>query len=325
MTTVQGQAPTLAEATATAGAVRDAVRQVVVGKDEVVDLALVALLAEGHLLVEDVPGVGKTLLAKALARSIDCSVRRIQFTPDLLPSDVTGVSIWNQERGDFEFRPGAVFANVVIGDEINRASPKTQSALLESMEEQQVTVDGSTYPLPPPFIVVATQNPVEMDGTYPLPEAQRDRFMVRVAMGYPRPEDELGLLDTHVGRRPAAGHDPGRRRRGGPPGHRRRGRGPRLRRAAPLRPRPHPRHPQPPRPAPRRLAARRAAAGPGRAGAGRARRAATTCCPTTSPASRRPSSAHRLLPSARGRTARKDPLTVVHEIVAATPVPGARG
>ena len=183
-------------------AVREAVRRVVVGKDEVVDLALVALLAEGHLLVEDVPGVGKTLLAKALARTIDCSVRRIQFTPDLLPSDVTGVSIWNQERGDFEFRPGAVFANVVIGDEINRASPKTQSALLESMEEQQVTVDGSTYPLPPPFIVVATQNPVEMDGTYPLPEAQRDRFMVRVAMGYPRPEDELGLLDTHVGSDP---------------------------------------------------------------------------------------------------------------------------
>jgi MoxR-like ATPase len=198
MTTVEGQAPTLAEASATASRVRQAIRQVVVGKDDVVDVALVTLLAEGHLLVEDVPGVGKTLLAKALARSIDCSVRRIQFTPDLLPSDVTGVSIFNQERGDFEFRPGAVFANVVIGDEINRASPKTQSALLESMEETQVTVDGVTYPLPPPFLVVATQNPVEMDGTYPLPEAQRDRFMARVAMGYPREADELRLLATHV-------------------------------------------------------------------------------------------------------------------------------
>ena len=202
MTTVEGRAPTLAEAAATADAVRHAVRRVVVGKDEVVETALVVLLAEGHLLVEDVPGVGKTLLAKALARSIDCSVRRIQFTPDLLPSDVTGVSIWNQDRGDFEFRPGAVFANVVIGDEINRASPKTQSALLESMEERQVTVDGTTYPLPPPFIVVATQNPVEMDGTYPLPEAQRDRFMARVAMGYPAPADELGLLSSHVGTDP---------------------------------------------------------------------------------------------------------------------------
>ena len=202
MTTVEGRAPTLAEATATADAVRTAVHRVVVGKDEVVETAVVVLLAEGHLLVEDVPGVGKTLLAKALARSIDCSVRRIQFTPDLLPSDVTGVSIWNQDRGDFEFRPGAVFANVVIGDEINRASPKTQSALLESMEERQVTVDGTTYPLPPPFIVVATQNPVEMEGTYPLPEAQRDRFMARVAMGYPAAADELSMLASHVGADP---------------------------------------------------------------------------------------------------------------------------
>ena len=145
------------------------------------------MLAEGHLLIEDVPGVGKTKLAKALARSIDCTVRRIQFTPDLLPSDVTGVSVYNQETRDFEFKPGAIFANIVVGDEINRASPKTQSALLECMEERQVTVDGMTYELQMPFMVIATQNPIEMEGTYPLPEAQRDRFTARIAMGYPDP------------------------------------------------------------------------------------------------------------------------------------------
>ncbi|MGF1648251.1 MAG: AAA family ATPase [Kineosporiaceae bacterium] len=199
MTTVDAREDALEDAVRTAAAVREAVTTVVVGKDDVVDVALTVLLAEGHLLVEDVPGVGKTVLAKALARSIDCSVRRIQFTPDLLPSDITGVSVWKQERHDFEFRPGAVFANVVIGDEINRASPKTQSALLEAMEERQVTVDGTTYPLAPPFLVVATQNPVEMDGTYPLPEAQRDRFLARLAMGYPHPDAELMMLDTHAG------------------------------------------------------------------------------------------------------------------------------
>ena len=172
---------------------------VIQGKPEVVELALVCLLAEGHLLIEDVPGVGKTMLAKALARSIDCSVRRIQFTPDLLPSDITGVSIWDQQRRDFEFKPGAIFAQVVIGDEINRASPKTQSALLESMEERQVTIDGTSYELPSPFMVVATQNPVEMEGTYPLPEAQRDRFMARVSVGYPSAEAELRMLDVHGG------------------------------------------------------------------------------------------------------------------------------
>jgi MoxR-like ATPase len=169
---------------------------------EVVRLALVVLLAEGHLLIEDVPGVGKTMLAKALARSIDCSVRRIQFTPDLLPSDVTGVSVYDLHTQEFEFRPGAVFANLVVGDEINRASPKTQSALLEAMEERQVTVDGTTYELEAPFMVVATQNPIEMEGTYPLPEAQRDRFTARVSMGYPSPEAEIEMLDTHGG--PAA-------------------------------------------------------------------------------------------------------------------------
>ena len=179
----------------TTGAIRAAVETVVEGKPEVVDLAVTVLVAEGHLLLEDVPGVGKTLLAKALARAIGSSVRRIQFTPDLLPSDITGVSVYNQDRKDFEFKPGAVFSNVVVGDEINRASPKTQSALLECMEERQVTVDGVSYHLPPPFIVVATQNPVEMEGTYPLPEAQRDRVTARVSMGYPDREAEVAMLD----------------------------------------------------------------------------------------------------------------------------------
>jgi MoxR-like ATPase len=174
------------------------IEQVIEGKTATVRLALAVLLAEGHLLIEDVPGVGKTKLAKALARSIDCSVRRIQFTPDLLPSDITGVSVYNQESHDFEFKPGAVFANIVVGDEINRASPKTQSALLECMEEHQVTVDGVTHSLRTPFMVIATQNPIEMEGTYPLPEAQRDRFTARIAMGYPDPGAELAMLDGHA-------------------------------------------------------------------------------------------------------------------------------
>jgi MoxR-like ATPase len=170
---------------------------VVEGKPEIIRLMLVCLLAEGHILLEDVPGVGKTLLAKALGRSIACSVRRVQFTPDLLPSDVTGVTIYNQERGDFEFKPGAIFANIVLGDEINRAGPKTQSALLEAMEERTVTVDGTTYELAAPFIVVATQNPVELEGTYPLPEAQRDRFLMRLSIGYPSVDAELEVLEVH--------------------------------------------------------------------------------------------------------------------------------
>ena len=178
------------------------VEHVLVGKPEVVRIALVTLLAEGHLLVEDVPGVGKTSLAKALARSIDCTVSRVQFTPDLLPSDITGVSIFNRNTSDFEFRPGPVFANIVVGDEINRASPKTQSALLECMEEHQVTIDGQTYALGSPFMVIATQNPIEMEGTYALPEAQRDRFTCRVSIGYPDPHAELAMVDEHAGRDP---------------------------------------------------------------------------------------------------------------------------
>ncbi|HVS68956.1 MAG TPA: MoxR family ATPase [Mycobacteriales bacterium] len=177
--------------------IAEAVESVIEGKAEEVQLAVAVLLAEGHLLVEDVPGVGKTMLAKALARAIDCSVRRVQFTPDLLPSDVTGVSVYNQNTREFEFKPGAIFANIVVGDEINRASPKTQSALLECMEERQVTVDGITYELDAPFMVIATQNPIEMEGTYPLPEAQRDRFTARIALGYPSPDAELAMIDTH--------------------------------------------------------------------------------------------------------------------------------
>jgi MoxR-like ATPase len=186
----------LSEVQAAAQMIIRNVEAVIDGKHEAVQAALTVLLAEGHLLIEDVPGVGKTMLAKALARSVDCSVSRIQFTPDLLPSDVTGVSVYNQAERRFEFKPGAVFANIVIGDEINRASPKTQSALLECMEERQVTVDGTTYQLGSPFTVVATQNPIEMEGTYALPEAQRDRFMARISMGYPDSESEVTMLDA---------------------------------------------------------------------------------------------------------------------------------
>ncbi|QXQ11090.1 MoxR family ATPase [Paeniglutamicibacter sp. Y32M11] len=170
---------------------------VIDGKAEVARTALIVLLAQGHLLLEDVPGVGKTMLAKTLAKSVDCTVHRIQFTPDLLPSDVTGVSIFNQNTHEFQFRPGPVFAHIVIGDEINRANAKTQSALLECMEEGQVTVDGITHALESPFMVIATQNPIELEGTFPLPEAQRDRFMAKISMGYPDAAAEMAMLESH--------------------------------------------------------------------------------------------------------------------------------
>src|SRR6187431_838230 len=171
------------------------VERVIIGKHVEVRLALVALLCQGHILIEDVPGVGKTMLAKALSQSIGCSFRRIQFTPDLLPSDVSGLSIYNQKNQEFEFRPGPIFSQVVLADEINRATPKTQSALLESMEERQSTIDGVTYPMPDPFLVIATQNPIEYEGTFALPEAQLDRFMLRIRLGYPQPIEEIVILD----------------------------------------------------------------------------------------------------------------------------------
>jgi MoxR-like ATPase len=196
--TADGTAGSAVDVAAEGARIAANIGRVVQGKPDVVRLILVVLLAEGHLLIEDVPGVGKTTLAKALAASIDGSVRRIQFTPDLLPSDVTGVAIYDQESREFEFKPGAIFANVVVADEINRASPKTQSALLECMEERQVTVDGVSYELARPFLVMATQNPIEMEGTYPLPEAQRDRFTARISMGYPDRDAELAMLDDRA-------------------------------------------------------------------------------------------------------------------------------
>ena len=176
------------------------VRRVIVGKDNEIRLTMVGLLCEGHLLIEDVPGVGKTMMARALARSIGCIFRRIQFTPDMLPSDVTGVSIFNQKTLEFEFRPGPIMAQIVLTDEINRATPKTQSALLEAMEERQVTVDGITYPMARPFMVLATQNPIEYEGTFPLPEAQLDRFMMHLEVDYPSAEEELKIIELHEGK-----------------------------------------------------------------------------------------------------------------------------
>ncbi len=178
------------------------VERVIVGKHREVRLSLVALLCRGHLLIEDVPGTGKTVLAKAIARSLGCTFRRIQFTPDLLPSDVTGLSIYNQKTHEFEFRPGPIMAQVVLADEINRATPKTQSALLECMEERQATIDGVTYPMPDPFLVIATQNPIEYEGTFALPEAQLDRFMLKIRMGYPGPAEEMLILDEQKRQHP---------------------------------------------------------------------------------------------------------------------------
>ena len=181
---------------ATAQRIVDNVEKVIIGKHDEVQLALVALLCQGHVLIDDVPGVGKTMLAKAIAKSLGCSFKRIQFTPDMMPSDVTGVSFYDQSTGRFEFRPGPVMANIVLTDEINRATPKTQSALLEAMEEHQVTVDGVTHPLERPFLVLATQNPIEYEGTFPLPEAQLDRFLMRISLGYPSPSDEIRILEA---------------------------------------------------------------------------------------------------------------------------------
>lgn len=171
------------------------VEQVIVGKHHEVELTAIALICQGHALIEDVPGVGKTMLARSIAKSIGCSFKRIQFTPDLLPTDITGNSIYNQKEGTFEFRPGPILAHIVLADEINRATPKTQSALLEGMEERQVSVDGTTYPIPRPFMVLATQNPIEYEGTFPLPEAQLDRFIMRIHLGYPSAQDEIAILE----------------------------------------------------------------------------------------------------------------------------------
>jgi MoxR-like ATPase len=192
----------MADIQATANQIVENVERVMVGKRQAVQLTVLGLLCQGHILIEDVPGVGKTVLAKSLARSVGCKFQRIQFTPDMLPSDVTGVSVFNQKTAEFEFRPGPIHAQIVLVDEINRATPKTQSALLEAMEERQVTVDGRTYPLEPPFMVLATQNPIEYEGTFPLPEAQLDRFMLRIRLGYPGKEEEIEVLDRQQHRHP---------------------------------------------------------------------------------------------------------------------------
>jgi MoxR-like ATPase len=184
----------IAQVQSTAQRIQDNIARVIVGKSEAIELLIVALLTQGHALLEDVPGLGKTMLAKSLARSLGCSFKRLQFTPDLLPSDITGVNVFNQKSGEFEFRPGPILTQIVLADEVNRAGPRTQSALLEAMDEGQVTVDGVTRPLPRPFLVLATQNPVELEGTFPLPEAQLDRFLLRIAIGYPEADEERQIL-----------------------------------------------------------------------------------------------------------------------------------
>ena len=187
---------------------RENLGKVIIGKDESINLTIIAFLCQGHILIEDVPGVGKTMLARSLAKSLDCTFKRIQFTPDMLPSDVTGVSIYNQSSKEFEFKPGPLMAQIVLGDEINRATPKTQSALLEAMEERQMTVDGTTYPLPVPFMVMATQNPIEYEGTFPLPEAQLDRFLMRIDLGYTSLRNEIRILELQQLVHPIMNLDP---------------------------------------------------------------------------------------------------------------------
>ncbi len=189
-------------AQSTAKAIVDNVQQVIIGKEDVVELAVIALISNGHLLIEDAPGVGKTMLARSLAKSLDCSFKRIQFTPDMLPGDITGVSVYNQKTQDFEFRPGPLMAQIVLADEINRATPKVQSAMLECMEESQITVDGVTHMTPSPFHVLATQNPIEYEGTFPLPETQLDRFLLRISLGYPSIADEITILEKQQYRHP---------------------------------------------------------------------------------------------------------------------------
>jgi len=192
----------LSEVTVLAGKIKENIKKVIIGKDEVIELMLAAILAKGHVLLEDVPGTGKTVLAKALAKSLEGSFSRVQFTPDILPSDITGMNVYNQQAGRFEFKKGPVFANVVLADEINRATPRSQSALLECMEERQVTVDGTTYRLQEPFLVIATQNPVETQGTFQLPEAQIDRFFIKTGMGYPTVEEGVAILDRFIENNP---------------------------------------------------------------------------------------------------------------------------
>ena len=191
-----GKNPNLQRARESAQKITDNVKKVIIGKDAAVELGVVAIIAQGHVLIEDVPGVGKTILARSLSKSAGCTFRRIQFTPDLLPSDITGVSIYNQKTLEFEFREGPIIAQIVLADEINRATPKTQSALLEAMDERQVTVEGITHPVPRPFTVMATQNPIEYEGTFPLPEAQLDRFLLIIRLGYPTPDEELAIVNS---------------------------------------------------------------------------------------------------------------------------------
>ena len=298
------------------------IAQVVQGKMEPIELAVMCLLGEGHLLIEDVPGVGKTSLAKALAASIDCTWKRVQFTPDLLPADLVGVSIYQRSTEQFHFQPGPLFANIVLTDEINRASPKTQSALLESMEERQVTVDGNTRVLDPPFMVIATQNPVEQEGTYRLPESQLDRFLMRIALGYPGRAAELAILDGRGADRRAVEAGAGRVERRGDGDDGGGALGVRRRRPQGLPRRSGRVQPSPPGDRARPFTPRHAPAHRGRAGPRRAS-GRTYATPDDVKAMAVPALAHRLL-LRTDRGARLDPVDAVNEILAEVPVPTSR-